>query len=264
MRKNSPVRSNRCQPLLVVVTAVLMLAGCVNPSEVEPTATATDTATAAATDTAEPSVALTLERSFTTEQLAAALPTAEALGDVQSESVRCPGGERCEIVAPATAGAYVHYRLNPPSTVSAVEAETATSQAWVGPLVALSAYSFDSGEAAEAVYQDWADGRTPGTRPIDQPAFELDGAVQPGERGEGTVADLTLDDWVGVIDVQTIQMVSPDGDLSSDRFSVEAAVVSDKTFVMASMSVPAFGRTLDDAEDRIRQLLQLMVDNLTG
>lgn len=250
------MRKNRSRSVLAVLTAALILTGCAGPAgpaDAEPTPA----------PSAEPSASPVQERSYTTDELAAALPTAENLGDVQGEQNRCPGGEGCDFEPPVVAAASVMYQLDPAASLPPAEAERATNDAWLRPVLSLSARSFDSTAAASDTYGNWQKGRTPESGVIDQPAVSYEGGgYQAGERGEGAVTDFELSGWAGAIDVRRFRLVDLNGATSGEVIAVEAAVLSGKTYVSVYTSMPAAGRSLDELESRTRQVLQQVVDAL--
>lgn len=197
---------------------------------------------------------------YTAEELTAALPSADHVGNVESTRTRCPDDEddpSCELFDGAEYLASVHHVLTPKSLGSDEEDEAAASVSWLDDLAIVQATLHPSVGEREAVAEKWQAEREQFDGDFDTSPESFDGGgFLPGERGSGTVEDIEVEGWTGVVATRSHVLVAPDGRTSERRLETQIAVSqggAERVHVLVDLR--ELGRDAGDAEDLARRIL---------
>lgn len=196
---------------------------------------------------------------YTVEQLAAALPSADDLENVEDERARCPDDGDDPSCDPGSAEqlASVHYLINPESTGSDEEDEALTQVSWFDDVVIVQAELYGSADARESADAAWNEERAEFDGDFDTEATALDGgAFEPGARGSGTLDEIDVEGWIGTVSSRSHVAVAPDGTTSEERQETQVAVSrggAERILVLVDLRAP--GRDAGDAVALARTVL---------
>lgn len=173
----------------LAVVCALLLAGCGSGSS-EPGATPT------------PSEPL---RVYTLDELQAALPGVEDVPTGSKRSYACPGDKGCE-----DGTVSVNINMLPP--IGAADAERVEKKSDISDSTYVSARATDDATAAEAQIDGDRKDAQQFVGDFDVEPQDLgDDSFIPGERGSGTVEEVSVAGWEGIDATRTSTWVAPEG-----------------------------------------------------
>lgn len=224
--------------IILLVAGIALLGGCSGGS-------------AETEKTTKPPV----QKTYTAKQLEDALPGTDDIPGAMKELLSCPGDNKlCS--EPQEGRAWtVATQLEP--GLSGAAAEGAAHEAWFGDTMSLNVSSHETLAMA-----DKANGKLlalnrkfVGDFEIDPQAGE-DGNFTPGERGSGSVVDVTLGNWSGSrVDHRSVG-TDLKGNISEERQHSDIVVSQGLVTVSVSVSIAAEGRPADDAAKLARQVVE--------
>ena len=221
-----------------IAFASVLLAGCGSseePSDAAPRATASGSPTP--------------ERVYAVEELATALPRSSQVPTGERKIAACPGGDSCK-----AGTASVTIELTRP--VDRAEQEALAAKEFSSDFVQVTATASTNEAAARAVLAERRDdaGRYVGT--FDLPAKETsDSTYTAGEKGEGTLDDLTLGGWKGFVATREVTFADPEGRGSTYPYeSSQVHLVKGTTVISCYATVMSQPRGAGAATDLARAL----------
>ena len=196
--------------LALAAAGLVLIAGCGGGSgdsdQGEPAPAATSSS-AAPTAPAQP-------QALTIDDLAAALPRSSQVPSAAKKTGTCPGGNSCvdDTVS-------VSFELTRPG--SAAEQEKLADDEFVRDFVQVEAGALADEAAAAAKLTTIRGLAERYDGPFDIPAKDTsDTTYTPGEKGEGTLDDVSVEGWDGFIGVRDQTFSNPEGEGSARRYQV--------------------------------------------
>ena len=192
---------------------------------------------------------------YTSAQLEAAMPADKDIPDAKKVGQRCPGGKDCQ--DPKDVDAW-SVDWQPKPALKGVDAERAAHDAWFDDLGYLYVSQAKSESAVDKTFADSLKLQTDRKGSFETKAEKLkeEDHRTPGQKGTGTVDDVTISGWSGFAAEQSMVFTDLEGGTSDDRQEGPVRVRHGTVTVMATVAIGVKGRTVGDALKLARSVVE--------
>lgn len=198
---------------------------------------------------------------YTAAQLEAAMPADKDIPNATKVGQRCPGDKDCQDTKDIAAWS-VDWQPKP--ALKGADAERAAHDAWFNDVGYLYVSQAKSESAVDKAYAESLKLQTDRQGPYETKAKKLEeeGHWTPGQKGTGTVDDVTISGWSGFVAEQSMVLTDLEGGTSEDRQEAQVRVRHGVVMVAATVSIGAKGRTAGDALTLARSVVEDYLNRL--